>query len=400
MQGQVIVQEIPDVVDSLPPVEEFTDPGYNQVHHEQSVAGEMTQYVLGNFAMQDQVIVQDIPEVVERIQEPPVLMPMTDTAPVVAEDVQSDQIKSETSSQTTSLTRSSPKPWCCLVLPSRNILGTSSLCILSRALLKKHAASLTPGNRPNVTGDNWRTTLLLPPTWYSASVTKLRKSKVPCRLLFGSDNACVHNGLLITASEDAWQSEETNVDGVRDGVMWAGAWHLPFPFSGASRKRLLAHAGASPAGRAWRAHIVLFFGMTQVMFECFNVHAAYIASPFVLYVSGRATGLVMDFDDGVSRTMLICHDCYALPHAILRLDLARRDFYVRGYVSSPPQRGRSVVMSKRNFATVLLTATQSSDRLCSQTVTSSLSVMNVSVARVFFKPSDIGKEPSEAYKFV
>ena len=51
-------------------------------------------------------------------------------------------------------------------------------------------------------------------------------------------------------------------------------------------------------------------------------------------------------------------------------------------------------MSKRNFATVLLAATQSSDRLCSQTVTPSLSMMKVSVARVFLKPIDTGKEPS------
>ena len=88
----MIVQATPEVVDSLPPVQEFTEPGYNQVHHEQIVAGEMTQDILGNSAMQDQVIVQDIPEVVKRIQEPPVLMSMTETALVVAEDVQSDQV--------------------------------------------------------------------------------------------------------------------------------------------------------------------------------------------------------------------------------------------------------------------------------------------------------------------
>ena len=43
--------------------------------------------------------------------------------------------------------------------------------------------------------------------------------------------------------------------------------------------------------------------MTQVMFESFNVYAAYIASPFVPYVSGRTTGHVMDFDDSVSHTI-------------------------------------------------------------------------------------------------
>ena len=38
VQEQVTVQAIPEVVDSLPPVGEFTEPGFNQVHHEQIVA--------------------------------------------------------------------------------------------------------------------------------------------------------------------------------------------------------------------------------------------------------------------------------------------------------------------------------------------------------------------------
>ena len=114
---------------------------------------------------------------------------------------------------------------------------------------------------------------------------------------------------------------------------------------------------------------------------------AAIANPFVRYVSRRTTGFVTDFDDDVSHTMLIC-DGYALPQAILCLNSVSRVFFfffsVCRFLSRPPLRGRSVVMSMRNFGTVLFTATHSSNRLCSQTVTSSLSLMmNVSVARVF-----------------
>ena len=117
---------VPQVVGSLPPFEEFTEPVHNQVHQEQIVTGEMTQNIVENPAMQDQVIVQDIPEVVERIQErildpvevlphervqqfnaehivhmpvpqtqePPVFVtaPMIEAAPVVSEDVQSAHV--------------------------------------------------------------------------------------------------------------------------------------------------------------------------------------------------------------------------------------------------------------------------------------------------------------------
>ena len=66
----MIVQAIPHVVGSLPPVDEFTRPVYNLVHQEQFSAGETTENIANIPVVQEQVLVQAIPRFVGSL--PPV----------------------------------------------------------------------------------------------------------------------------------------------------------------------------------------------------------------------------------------------------------------------------------------------------------------------------------------
>merc|ERR1712194_165180 len=113
-----------------------------------------------------------------------------------------------------------------------------------------------------------------------------------------------------------------------------------------------------------------------------------------LYASGRTTGVVLDSGDGVSHTVPI-YEGYALPHAILRLDLAGRDLteYMMKILTE-----REVVLHRFGLRHGDEGSTESSDKEKTYELPDG-NIITVGSERfrcpeVLFQPSFIGKEAS------
>lgn len=133
--------------------------------------------------------------------------------------------------------------------------------------------------------------------------------------VFVGDDAKAMQGVLIL-NHPVIHGVVTNWDDMEK--VWAYAFHDRLRITPENHPVLVTEPPMNPKINRERT--------AQIMFEVFNAPAIYVAIGAVLslYAAHRSTGVVLDCGDGVSHTVPV-FEGYAMPHAILRLDIAGRE---------------------------------------------------------------------------